>query len=300
MRFASVSRLRSVGAGFRRLEAQLARCGRACCRRRRLVTRYGRRWRKQPPVTVVVQLAGIPLQSSKATPAASSTGAKGPDKLAEEPAGRPARRSRASRTSWPITRQAYTRIKSASRTTGEELAALPGFVRSALQLMKPDTSGHSGSSAPRPCGKAGAARRGREDRDHRHRHRLHPRNSAARARPQRTQQPRRLRRRRPIRLCSARRAAHQVRHRPRRDSYNPTRDPLTTSDSDPDPNPLDCNGHGLARRRTAAGSGVTSAGATTPSLQRIDARRPGQFQSPGRCAEGRSLRGARVWLRGSD
>jgi len=153
MRFASVApsqRLALVSAFW---EAPTwARCGPSLCRRRRpRHTGMDAAGRKQRARHGRRAACGDSVAEHKATPAQARPEREGPDqRLAEEPAGRPARSIESlAAPSWPITRQLITASRSASRTTGERARALPGVVAvRPLQLMKPTTSAAFRSSAP--------------------------------------------------------------------------------------------------------------------------------------------------------
>ena len=107
---------------------------------------------------------------------------------------------------------------------------------------------------------------------------------------------------RPTRRCSARTL--------RRSRAASTSSATTTTPTDerrlqpvphPDPNPLDCAGHGTHVAGTAAGFGVLADGRPTPAPYNADDGQRQQLdRRPGRRAQGRPVRGARLRLRGLD
>ena len=115
--------------------------------------------------------------------------------------------------------------------------------------------------------------------------------------------PRRRRRHRARRTRAVRpdRAEGEGRHRPRRRRLQRRRGSWrATSPTEPDPNPLDCNGHGSHVAGTAAGFGVIADGRTYTGPYNATTYTALVHDRTGRGAESRSVRRARVRLRGLD
>ena len=262
--------------------------------------------------TVVLQLAGNPVDGrrgrrrSASSATAEKSAIKADLKGKQDALTRRRSRRSAARCS-PTTRSPTTASRCGS--TARKLDSLRGAQgrhrrpwRS--QMVVPDNvKGVQLIGAPSVWGGlAGSARREHQDRRDRHRHRLH---ACELRRPGHDRGVRRCERGRhaaAVRRCSAGAPASRAASTSSATTTTPTPDdPAFQPVPHPDPNPLDCNGHGSHVAGTAAGSGVTAAGATYNGPYNATTITGNTLADRSRRrAEGRPLRRPRLRLRRLD